>query len=135
MYGGVTVDNLLFSSILRDMLQSRGISQKWLAVEAATTEATISRYISGQTQPEINIVVRIAKALRVSVDFLCGLTDSPIPKESLGAEIMLLMRCYDRADAHDKKTLWTILERYMTAAEKDSPISSSFDGSGTVRTG
>jgi len=129
------MDNVLFSNILREMIGSRGISQKWLADEAGTTEATISRYISGKHQPEISIVVRIAKALRISVDYLCGLTDSPIPKESLGAEIHLLMRCYERADAHDKKTLWTILERYMTPAEKDSPISSSFAGSSGARTG
>ena len=129
------MDNMLFSSIVRELITSRGISQKWLADEAETTEATISRYVSGKTQPEINIVVKIAKALKVSVDYLCGLTDSPIPKESLGAELQLLMRCYERADKHDKKTLWTILERYMTPAEKESPISSSFDGKGAARSG
>ena len=127
------MENSLFSGILRDLLNSRGISQKWLADEAETTEATISRYMAGKTQPEINIVVKIAKALRVSVDYLCGLTDMPTPKESLGVEYHLLMNCYDRADAHDKKTLWTILERYMTAEEKENPISSSFKGAGAKR--
>ncbi|MDR1067220.1 MAG: helix-turn-helix domain-containing protein [Clostridiales bacterium] len=105
------MDNALFSSILRELITARGMSRKWLTGEAGTTEATISRYIAGKNQSEINIVVRIAKALRVSVDYLCGLTDSPTPKESLGAEFHLLMRCYDCSDSHDKKTLWTILER------------------------
>lgn len=129
------MDNAQFSYTLRELLASRGISQKWLADEAKTTEATISRYIAGKNQPEINIVVNIAQALNVSMDYLCGLCDTPTPKESLGAEVHLLMRCYDRADAHDKKTIWTMLERYMTAGEKDSPISSSFTGTGTARTG
>jgi hypothetical protein len=70
--------------------------------------------------------VRIAKALNVSVDYLCGLTDSPTPRENLGAEIQLLMRCYERSDAHDKKILWTILERYMTPEEKDGTLSRIF---------
>ena len=118
--------NSQFAFILRDLLDTKGITQKWLADKANTTEATISRYLSGKNQPEINIVVNIAKALGVSMDYLCALTDNATPKESLGAEILLLMRCYDRADTHDKKTLWTILERYMTAGEKESPISSSF---------
>jgi transcriptional regulator with XRE-family HTH domain len=129
------MDNALFSTILRELINSRGISQKWIADEAGTTEATISRYIAGKNQPEINIVVRIAKALKVSVDYLCGLTDSPTPKESLGAELHLLMRCYDRADSHDKKTLWTILERYMTAEEKERPLSSSFTDAGNTKIG
>jgi transcriptional regulator with XRE-family HTH domain len=131
------MDNVtpIFSTLLRELIKARGISQKWLADEANTTEATISRYIAGKNQPEINIVVGVAKALNVSVDYLCGLTDSPLPKESLGAEFQILMRCYARADAHDKKTLWTILERYMTESEKDGPISSNFSGTQPAKIG
>jgi transcriptional regulator with XRE-family HTH domain len=129
------MDNMLFSSIVRELITSRGISQKWLADEAETTEATISRYVSGKTQPEITIVVKIAKVLNVSVDYLCGLTDMPMPKENLGAELHLLMRCYNRSDAGDIKVLWTMLERYMTPEEKENPISSSFEGAGPARTG
>ena len=111
------MDTGQFSKILQELLASRGQSQKWLAQEAKTTEPTISRYIAGQHQPEISTVMKIAKALKVSVDYLCGLTDSPIPKENLGEEINLLIKCYDRADDRDKKTLWTVLERYMTEDE------------------
>jgi transcriptional regulator with XRE-family HTH domain len=120
------MDTQQFSNTIRDLLTSRGISQKWLADESGATEPTISRYVAGKTQPEISIVVNIAKALRVSVDYLCGLTDSPTPRESLGAENHLLLRCYDRADAQDKKILWAILERYMSADEKENPFSSCF---------
>ena len=129
------MDNALFSATLREILNSRGISQKWLADEAKTTEATISRYVAGRNQPEINIVVNVAKALGVSMDYLCGLTDTMVPKESLGQEIHLLLRCYDRADTHDKRTMWTLLERYMTPEEKERPISSSFTETTGSRTG
>jgi len=129
------MDNAIFSGILRELLASRGINQKWLADETGVTEATISRYVAGRHQPEINIVISIARVLNVSMDFLCGLTDTPTPKDSLGPEVLLLNRCYSRADAHDKKTLWTILERYMTPEEKDRPISSSFTGTGNARIG
>jgi transcriptional regulator with XRE-family HTH domain len=129
------MDNIHFSYTLRDILNSRGASQKWLAEEAKTTEATISRYIAGKNQPEISIVSNIAQALNVSMDYLCGLCDTPTPRESLGAELQLLLRCYGRADSHDKKTLWTILERYMTSEEKERPMSSSLDGIGSARIG
>jgi transcriptional regulator with XRE-family HTH domain len=126
------MDNERFARTLEELIESRGISQKRLSVDAGTTEATISRYIAGKNQPEIKIVVRIAKALNVSVDYLCGLTDSPTPRENLGAEIQLLMRCYVRSDARDKKTLWTVLERYMTPEEKDGPCGYAFtEGRGT----
>ena len=117
----------IFATILREHIKSRGINQKWLADEASTTEPTISRYLKGVNQPEINIMVRIAKALNVSVDFLCGLTNLPSPKESLGLENHMLIRCYERADNRDKKIIWSILEGYMTSEEKESPFSFGID--------
>ncbi len=117
------MDINLFSKRLRDMLHSRKINQKELAAISNTTEATISRYLSGLHQPEISIVMQTAKGLGVSMDYLCGLTDIPTPKESLGDELTLLMDCYKRADAHDKKTIMTILERYMKPEEKGQQVS------------
>ena len=112
----------VLAETLRELIKSRGISQKWIADNAKTTESTISRYLKGANQPEINIVMRVAKALNVSMDYLCGMTNLEAPKESLGAEVVVLMRCYDRADIRDKKTIWTIMERYMTEAEKESGL-------------
>ena len=116
------MDNKSFPKILRELLTSRKKNQSWLAAASKTTEATISRYLSGLNQPDIYIVVNIAKALDVSVDYLFGLTDIPIPKESIGAEFVQLMRVYERSDARDKKILWTVLERYMTDEEKECLI-------------
>ena len=111
------MDNFTFSDILKGLLESRGVSQKWLSVEAETTEATISRYVSGNNQPEILIVMRVAKALDVSVDYLCGLTDIPQSKEVLGDELNMLIKYYSRADKRDKEVVWTVLSRYLTEEE------------------
>ena len=124
----------IFSQRLSELLDYRG-AQKWLAVEADTTEATISRYMRGETQPELNIVVRIAKALGVSVDYLSGLTDSRVPRESLGEEIILLLKCYEAADERDKKVLWTILDRYIPTGEKRSATGSNPTNAKTTKTG
>ncbi len=50
--------------------QERKISQKELAVMTGLTEAGISRYISGQRLPRLDILLSIAEALRCSVDYL-----------------------------------------------------------------
>ena len=102
-----------FRSILKDQLNFRGMTQKQLAGEIGTTESTISRYISGIHTPDITVAAKIAEALGVSVDYLCGLTDIPSSKESLGAENLSLMRCYNKADDRDKKVIWAILEIYL----------------------
>lgn len=107
-----------FSNILRSLIEARGISQKWLADEAHTTEATISRYINGIHQPNVNLIIDIAKALDVSVDYLLGLTSMPNKKDDTNTELRLLVKCYNRASDHEKKTLWTLLEIHMTSNEK-----------------
>jgi len=109
---------LPFSKILKNLMDSRGINQKWLADEAHTTEATISRYVNGVHQPNINLVVDIAKALDVSVDYLLGLTAMPYAGEDKTAELRLLVRCYNKASDRDKKLLWGILEDYMSPDER-----------------
>ena len=109
-----------FAGILRETMKSRGVSQKWLADMAATTESTISRYLKGGNQPEISIVARIAKALGVSVDYLCGLTNAPAPAESMSAELQMLLRCYGRGDARDRELVWAVLARHVTDAERES---------------
>lgn len=50
--------------------KERHMSQKDLAIAAGLTEAGISRYISGQRLPRIDILMRLAFALNCSVDYL-----------------------------------------------------------------
>ena len=51
------MQNFPFSSLLRSIMDERGISQKWLAEAANTTEATISRYINGVHQPNVLLIM------------------------------------------------------------------------------
>lgn len=112
--------NSQFSTLLKSFMEEHGISQKWLAEAANTTEATISRYINGIHQPNISLVMSIAKALNVSVDYLLGITAIPSRNLDKTPELKLLIRCYSKASDRDKRLLWNILEDYMTEDEKDA---------------
>ncbi|MDR0248730.1 MAG: helix-turn-helix domain-containing protein [Oscillospiraceae bacterium] len=114
-----------FARQLKKIMDERGMTQKWLSDRAGVNAPTVSRYLGGKNLPEVHIIMALAKALNVTVDYLCGLTDTERKPESLGSEQALLLKCYERADAQDKKTLWTLLGRYMTAEEKRFPFSSS----------
>lgn len=118
------MQDLPFSSLLKSLMDERGINQKWLAEAANTTEATISRYVNGIHQPNILLVVEIAKALNVSVDYLLGTTSIPSRNSDRTPELQLLIRSYSRANDRDKKLLWSILEDYMTEEEKESILHS-----------
>lgn len=51
-------------------LQELNITQKELSVRTNMTEAGISRYISGQRLPRIDILLNIADALNCTIDYL-----------------------------------------------------------------
>ena len=78
-----------FSSKLRDIIESRGVTQSWLAEKTGATEATISRYLSGVHKPNLDIVARIAQALNVSIDYIMDLSLSPTPYKEPEREIVI----------------------------------------------
>ena len=62
---------------LKEIRKERGISQLKLAMELNTNQNTISRYETGNREPGINELIRIADYFNVSVDYLLGRTDNP----------------------------------------------------------
>ena len=63
--------NIIGSRIL-SLIGERGITQHALAVQAGITDTSMSRYISGDRIPDAPVVLRIAKALHSTSDFLLG---------------------------------------------------------------
>lgn len=109
-----------FSDRLKSSIEMRGVTQKWLADSANTTEATISRYVKEVNNPAIlEILTEIATALNVSSDYLLGLTNLPYSKESISPEEKILLSCFSRASEDDRRVLWALLDKYLAANEKD----------------
>ncbi|MFL8105538.1 helix-turn-helix domain-containing protein [Clostridioides difficile] len=52
------------------------INQKELATKIGITEASLSRYENNLREPKSEIIVRLAKALETSTDYLLGVNDN-----------------------------------------------------------
>ncbi len=108
-----------FSQRLNEAIMLRGVSQKWLADEAKTTEATISRYINGKASPSILITIKdIAEALHVSSDYLLGLTNIPTSKENVSTEERAILSVWAKVSADDKKVFFALLDKYLSDDER-----------------
>lgn len=59
--------------------KEHSITQKELARRIHAGASTISQYETGQVIPSLPVLLRIADAFDVSMDYLLGLTDSPLP--------------------------------------------------------
>ncbi len=62
---------------LKEIRKSKGISQLKLAMDLNTNQNTISRYETGEREPGIKELIRIADYFDVSVDYLLERTDNP----------------------------------------------------------
>lgn len=62
---------------LKEIRKSKGISQLKMAMDLNTNQNTISRYETGEREPGINELIKIADYFNVSVDYLLERTNNP----------------------------------------------------------
>ncbi len=62
---------------LREIRKSKGISQLKLAMDLNMSQNTISRYETGDREPGITELIKIADYFNVSIDYLVGRTNNP----------------------------------------------------------
>ena len=62
---------------LKELRKKKGVSQLRLATELNTTQNTISRYETGEREPGIDELIKIADYFNFSVDYLIGRTENP----------------------------------------------------------
>lgn len=62
---------------LKEIRKSKGISQLKLAIDLNTNQNTISRYETGEREPGIHELIKIADYFDVSIDYLLERTENP----------------------------------------------------------
>ncbi len=67
-----------FAEKLSCVLSQRGMTQRELANLAGVDECSMSRYVNGTRKPCMDVLVRMARTLGVSVEYLTG-NDEKIP--------------------------------------------------------
>lgn len=62
---------------LKEIRKSKGISQLKLAMDLNTNQNTISRYETGEREPGIAELIKIADYFDISLDYLLERTNDP----------------------------------------------------------
>lgn len=65
----------IFIKRLVELMEEKNINQLELSKLVGTTNVTISRYISGQRKPRLEIIAKIAEVLGTSIDYLLGFSN------------------------------------------------------------
>ena len=64
---------------LKKIVKSKNKSLTSLAVELEVSQEAISQYISGKIKPKTATIIKMAKTLNTTTDYLLDLTDNPNP--------------------------------------------------------
>ena len=71
----------MFKEKVKELMNQQNITQKELAELSGITEASVSRYLSGERTPRIDIVINFAKDLKVDSSYLIYNDDELREKE------------------------------------------------------
>lgn len=61
---------MMFSDILRLLIEERGLTQKQLAKDLHIAVSTLGGYVQGTSEPDFDTLRRIAEYFQVSADYL-----------------------------------------------------------------
>jgi len=90
----------------------RDYTQESLAFELGTDKKAVSRWESGQFSPNAETLVELSRILKVSTDYLLGLSDNPTPQtrvDNLTEEELEVINAMRQGD--DKQAIKIIANR------------------------
>jgi transcriptional regulator with XRE-family HTH domain len=102
-----------FPQRLATLRKERGLTQQALAEMVEMHISQIRRYESGQSQPTLDAIRKLAVALSVSADMLLFEKDERGPDE----ELKLQFEAVSRFDPEEKKVIRSVLESMILRHE------------------
>lgn len=107
-----------FIKKLSILLEKKNITQRELAEKINVTEVTISRYLSGERSPRIEIVSKIAEFFGVSIDYLLGKEETA--NINTGDEWLIAFNeGYNELTEADKDVLMATFDAFIKARKGD----------------
>jgi transcriptional regulator with XRE-family HTH domain len=98
------------SETIKKVREAKGLSQKQVATAAKMQQAQYSRIESGKTDPSFSLVMRIAKALGVTLTELFKADEIFTDVKSADKTLMEKLRLIDTLDDQEKQSLFNIVD-------------------------
>lgn len=101
-----------FGNNLEKLRKENKVSQAKLGEVLGITQQMVSNYEKDSSQPNIELLVKIADFFKVSIDALVGYT--PVNDEVKLAQRDRLMEYYDRLSETDRDKCFTIMQTIIS---------------------
>lgn len=87
---------MIFSEILRNLIEEQNLTQKQLALELGISQSTLGGYVQGTREPDFETLKMFARYFRVSTDYLLGFHADYFHSQN-EAELLRIFRSLDEA--------------------------------------
>ena len=98
---------------IKEAREARGWTQEQLAAAMNTTQQTIQRWESGQTDPKSSVIVEISRVLGITVSFIMNIDESSEVKV-LSDDEHDLIDCYRSLPTKAQKAILHGLREYLS---------------------
>lgn len=98
-----------FRERVKCLMKRDDISQKELAKLSGISEASVSRYLSGDLRPRMDILANIAKVFNVSTSYLVGEDDNAIQSNAYEETLCVVTRNKSKLDDAQKAEIIKVL--------------------------
>ena len=98
----------VFSDRIVALMNSKGLSQKELAEKIDVTESAMSYYVKGVRTPRSDVLIRMARELGTTTDYLLGTSD--VVQSAENKELLYLQRNLGKLDSEKLKKAEALLK-------------------------
>lgn len=95
--------------------KERGTTQVELADQLGTTQAVVSDYERGKLRPHPEMIVRLAKALRVSTDEMLGIKPASRNGATVSRRVLRRLQAIDGLPKRDQDALFRTIDAFLQA--------------------
>ena len=107
--------NLALGKRVAALRRERGTTQTELAEQLGTTQGIISDYECGKLRPHADMIVRLAKALRVSTDEVLGVKPSSKNGATVSRRVLRRLMPIDGLPKRDQDALFRTIDAFLQA--------------------
>ena len=97
---------------LKELRQEKGINQKELAIKIETTQRNISNWENGNSEPDIQMILKMAKFFEVNVDYFLGGDESPETTAEIAYTDETLIKVVKSLPLNKKRALLILIQDY-----------------------
>jgi transcriptional regulator with XRE-family HTH domain len=97
--------------------EGKGWTQTELGQKIAASRDRIGKYERGEVQPPLDVIIKIAEALSVSLDYLAGIIEKnpSYDKDSIPREFVLLFTKIEKLSKSDRNIIEAVVDAFSKA--------------------